>query len=359
MLELRAAFAKVCALTQSSVDGSYRDSAQTFERGRMVMIGVSVFSIFCSLALGYFAARSISRPLIQASAVLRDLSEGRLTAMIDYDAKDEIGQMARALNIALGTLRKFLGSVSISAADMAGASREFAAASRNLADGVNQHASGQEETTVTLEQLSQTVSQNANNASQASQLASESHKKAEAGGAVVTSAVGAMDQVKVASHRIADIISTVDDIAFQTNLLALNAAVEAARAGDMGRGFAVVASEVRSLAQRSAQAAKEIKGLIQDSVQKVDKASELVHRSGNTLSEILVSGNRVSKFVQDIANATKEQATSISQAASAVADMGSVTHSNASQTEELSATAQRLSATAGQLEQLVAQFVTN
>src|SRR6202040_2760094 len=125
--------------------------------------------------------------------------------------------------------------------------------------------------------------QNADNSSQANQLAVAARNQAEKGGVIVGKAVDAMSAMNTAAQRIADIIGTIDEIAFQTNLLALNAAVEAARAGEQGRGFAVVAAEVRSLASRSAKAAKEIKGLIQDSVAKVTEGTKLVGESGKVL----------------------------------------------------------------------------
>ena len=78
--------------------------------------------------------------------------------------------------------------------------------------------------------------------------------------------VETMNGIRTGAHRIAEIATLIDGIAFQTNILALNAAVEAARAGEHGRGFAVVAGEVRVLAHRSATAAKDIKLLIDASV---------------------------------------------------------------------------------------------
>jgi methyl-accepting chemotaxis protein len=245
------------------------------------------------------------------------------------------------------------------AVSVAHSSRELAEATDEIASGAQEQAASIEETASTLEELTSTVKQNADNAQQAAQLASASRDTAEKGGRIAAEAVSAMKEVNLSSRKIADITTTIDEIAFQTNILAINAAVEAARAGEQGRGFAVVASEVRSLAERSAKAAKEIKSLIEDSAAKVESGYRLVETSGTALSEILSSVKRVTDFVGDIAAASREQSTGIDQVNRAVTQMDQVTQSNAAQTEELSGTTESLAAQADRLREVVEQFHLN
>ena len=288
--------------------------------------------------------------------VVNALAAGDFTQHIPDLGTDGVGQMAVALNKAVTSVRTALEGVREVSEQLADASGQLASASEEIATGAQEQASGLEETASTLEQITATVKQNSDSAQQARQLASGSRDVAEKGGSVVGSAVEAMSEINASSKKIAEIITAIDEIAFQTNLLALNAAVEAARAGEQGRGFAVVAAEVRNLAQRSASAAKEIKALIQDSVKKVDAGTELVNKSGATLSEIVNSVKRVTDIVTEIAAASREQSTGIDQVNKAVTQMDSVTQRNASQTEEMSATAQTLTEQAGHLRDLVSRF---
>jgi hypothetical protein len=111
-----------------------------------------------------------------------------------------------------------------------------------------------------------------------------------------------------------------------------------------------------SLAQRSADAAKEIKNLIQDSLHKVEKGSELVNRSGETLQGIIGTVKRVTGIVGEIAAASAEQSIGVDQVNTAITQMDHVTQSNSAQTDELSSTAQSLAEQAARLTQLVGQF---
>jgi methyl-accepting chemotaxis protein len=361
--QLRPLYEKYSEQLQTMVDMNKKganagmDSIQgsVTSTGYGVWIGVALCIAF-AVPLSIFIVRGITRPLGLAVDALKKVADKDLSVVLDVDSRDEIGQMADALNAALEKLRTTLTEVAEGAASASASSQELAAATTAIASGAQEQAASLEETSASLEEITATVRQSADNAKEASQLASGSKDSAEKGRSVVASAVTAMEEINAASAKISEIISTIDEIAFQTNLLAVNAAVEAARAGEQGRGFAVVASEVRSLAQRSAGAAKEIKGLIQDSLKKVEKGSELVNRSGETLQGIVSSVTRVTDIVGEIAAASEEQSTGVEQVNTAMTQMDQVTQSNAAQTEELSSTAQSLSDQATRLMELVATF---
>ena len=198
-------------------------------------------------------------------------------------------------------------------------------ASDTISSTAQKQAAGLEETVSSLRDITSSVQQNAQNAGLASTLAADARDVAVKGGSVVSEAVEAMSVINASSTRIADIITTIDEIAFQTNLLALNAAVEAARAGDQGRSFMVVANEVRALALRSADASKEIKTVISDAVTRVEEGNKLVGRAGTTLTGIISEVKQVASLVADIAAASSEQADGIEQVSRAVQQMEGLT----------------------------------
>jgi methyl-accepting chemotaxis protein len=302
------------------------------------------------------AAEELSAKVAQVLDVVNAVADGNFDITVPSLGDDAVGQVATALSTAINSMKTALQAVREVAATVSNAASEMTSASTEISKGAQHQASSLEETASSLEEITSTVKQNTDNAQQARQLANGSRDVAEKGGAVLNDAIRAMGEINQSSTKIADIITTIDEIAFQTNLLALNAAVEAARAGEQGRGFAVVAAEVRNLSQRSALAAKEIKSLIQDSVRKVENGTSLVNQSGKTLEEIVGSVKRVTDIVAEIAAASKEQLTGIEQVNKAVAQMDRVTQSNASQTEEMSGTAASLLEHAEQLRELVAGF---
>jgi methyl-accepting chemotaxis protein len=168
--------------------------------------------------------------------------------------------------------------------------------------------------------------------------------------------VQTMEGIRGASTRIADIIGTIDGIAFQTNILALNAAVEAARAGEQGRGFAVVAGEVRMLAQRSAEAAREIKALIVGSVEQVEGGTQIVQRAGQTIAQIVSGSQRVDQLLGEVSTGAREQSLGIAQIGQAVQELDRNTQQNAALVEQTAAAAASMKQQADALAAEVARF---
>ncbi|WP_290428836.1 methyl-accepting chemotaxis protein [Roseateles amylovorans] len=355
-LKLMASIDTLVKINTEGAQQSFVESEKTYSTVVTTMAALIAVALAAGGALAWFLTTSTVRPLTQMVAVARRVAEGNLTVEVDTSRGDELGQLAKALSEMKDALNRSLSAVRSSAESIAMSSNEVAAGSSDLSARTEQMAANLEETSATMQALTDTVRQNADATQQASQLALSASEVADRGGVVVSNVVNTMDEINSASRRIADIIGTIDGIAFQTNILALNAAVEAARAGEQGRGFAVVASEVRSLAQRSAEAAREIKALIGSSVERVEVGARLVGDAGNTMREIVDAVQRVTDIIQEISGATQAQSTSITEVGQAVQRLDEVTQQNAALVEESSAASESLREQAGALQQVVAQF---
>ncbi|HNW91780.1 MAG TPA: methyl-accepting chemotaxis protein [bacterium] len=256
-----------------------------------------------------------------------------------------------------GALNRITAELNEGAEQVTAAAGQIASSSQALAEAGSENASSLEETGASLEEMTSMIQQNAENAGQANQ-------HMHAAGDVVTQANDAMREmqesmgaIKQNSDEIAKIIKVIEEISFQTNLLALNAAVEAARAGEHGKGFAVVAEEVRNLAQRAAASARETAALIDTAVTTVRGGLEKVTRVAVSMKEIGASSDKVSHLVEEISNASREQAQGINQINVAVQQMDKVTQNVAANAEESASAAEEMSSQAESMRATVRTLV--
>ena len=331
-----------------------RGSAAAAKRNLLVtalLLGVAVSAY---LYVGIYL--SMAGSLRQASLAAQAIAAGELGTVQPARSRDEFADLVGDLRRADAALARVIAGVKQSSESIATASSEIATGTQDLSARTEQTASSLQQTASSMEQLTGTLAHSSTSAEQARALSESAAGVAQRGGAVVAEVVQTMGAINDSSRRIADIIGTIDGIAFQTNILALNAAVEAARAGEQGRGFAVVASAVRSLAQRSAAAAREIKGLIGSSVEKVDAGARLVGSAGSTMNEIVESVRRVNEVIGEISTAAGEQSQGIGEVNTAVGQLDQMTQQNAALVEQSAAAAESLREQARRLAEVVGSF---
>ena len=286
--------------------------------------------------------------------------EGRVTVRADASRHPgDYRRIVEGMNNTLDMIVEPVLTVKTAAESINIAAKEIAQGNADLSRRTEDQAANLEKTASSMDELSSTVKQNAENAKQANELAALASQVAVKGGSAVNAVVNTMSDINESAHKIEDIISVIDSIAFQTNILALNAAVEAARAGEQGRGFAVVAAEVGNLAQRSSVAAREIKELINNSVSKTAEGSRQVEEAGKTMHEIVDSVKRVSIIIGEIASASNEQSQGIALVNDAVIRMDDVTQQNTALVEEAAAAAESLMDHANELATAVSVFIVD
>ncbi|WP_434983662.1 methyl-accepting chemotaxis protein [Vreelandella zhaodongensis] len=296
--------------------------------------------------------------LERARDALNDIAsgEGDLTRRLPEQGRDEVAQICGAFNRFVGKMEAVLIDVRTSSESVHHAANEIALGGQDLSRRTDNAASSLQQTSASVEQITSTVEHTAASAQEANQLSHTASKVAKEGGQAVANVVTTMEDISQASHKIGEIVTLMNSIAFQTNLLALNASVEAARAGEHGRGFAVVADEVRKLAGRSSEAANDIQKLIEDSQSKVNNGTALVQNAGATMQDIVAHITRVTDVLEEINSATSEQSDGIKQINIAVSELDRMTQKNAAMVEESTTAAEQLKEQADHLTGTISSF---
>ncbi|ACB77775.1 methyl-accepting chemotaxis protein [Opitutus terrae] len=279
-----------------------RDNERAAQRQRQATLGLFV-GVLAVGAVGarWMVRRTIVRPLLHVSA--------------------DVGAGAEAVSAAAGQLND---------------------ASQALAQGSSESAASLERSAAALEEMNSITRNNATHAQRAKELAGRARGAADAGASRMEELSTAMSAIKSSSHEVAEIMKTIDEIAFQTNILALNAAIEAARAGEAGLGFSVVADEVRNLAQRSAEAARQTSSKLEQSRERSEQGARLNTAVAEHLSDINARVREVDELVAQIAGASHELEQGIGQVSKSVAELDQLTQKNAALAEETSAAAGEL-----------------
>lgn len=320
-------------------------------------------------ALDHFRAAADARSEADARAAaeqhivttsLRDslsaMTEGDLSRSITVEFPPAYGELKSNFNAALGSLRELIGAVAESAVAIRTGSGEIAQASEDLARRTESNAASLEETSAAITQMDDRLRATAEAAGRTVQRADGAMAVVDSGRSIADEAVQAMGRVSESAKGIDSVIEGLDKIAFQTRVLAMNAAVEAGRAGDAGRGFAVVADLVSALAMRSEEEAKRAREQLTATQTDIGTAVEAVQNVDGALQNISADVSQVHSLLSEIASDNQAQSSTITQISAAIGTMDQATQQNAAMVEETSAAARNLSSEVTALADRAAMF---
>lgn len=351
----------------------------------MAFIMLGLFAVAFVIVL-YVVFRLV-RSLDGAVANLAQVAKGALNLELKprlLQRTDEIGDMTRAIQSLIHSLRDILSSIISSSHKLEDYSNNFTSSFDTIADSINN-------VNVAVEEIANGATGQAGETLNANQKVTEMGKALDDAASNVETLNGSSDKMreynKIAGENLKELnricektrdsvvtvqnqtnltnqsaqeireaTDLITDIANQTNLLSLNASIEAARAGENGKGFAVVADEIRNLSEQSRQSAEEIMQIVNNlldnsntSVRTMSEVADNIEMQNQKLKETGNMFRSLNSEIYEVANAItqiREQTVTLDNHKNTVLgivdNLAAIAQENAASTEETSASMMEL-----------------
>ena len=392
---------KLTELNASGAIAATEASRSAYATSQWLILGWLALGGAGLVMVGLNLVRGISGPVLRLTRSMEAMTGGDLqVAVTDQGRRDEIGTMARALEVFrakvqegerlaaaqaaadraqteraahVGALVKGFGDETRSALDrlrdaatrlhgtsgeMTQAAEEGSRLTRTLTDASEGASSNAQTAAAATEELTASIGEITRQVSRSAEVSRRAVAETERTDRTVR-------ELAETANRIGDVVKLISDIAGQTNLLALNATIEAARAGEAGKGFAVVASEVKSLASQTARATDEIGQQVSAIQGATSLAVEAIRSIATVVAEIDQTAAAIAAAVEEQGAATREIARNIAgtaEAATAVSRETAVVRNasevNGRAAEQVRAASDDLARTSTALHGQVESFLT-